>query len=107
LCFLIFIYFVIKKNNFFFNFCNKKTKKIFFVIKKIFFLITKILFYFLKLKNNLKNKNKIKKVYTHGAHMSIDWSKLMWGAKIATESKLRGSEKSFFFRGPKSQLLKT
>jgi len=39
--------------------------------------------------------------------MSIDWSKLMWGAKIATESKLRGSEKSFFFRGPKSQLLKT
>jgi len=31
-------------------------------------------------------------------------SKLAWGAKIATESKLKGPEKSCFFKEPKSQL---
>jgi len=40
-------------------------------------------------------------------HSTFNESKLAWEAKIATESKLRGLEKSCFFRGPESQLLKT
>jgi len=36
--------------------------------------------------------------------VSVDWVKIGVGAKIATESKLRGPEKSFYFKGPKSQL---
>jgi len=39
--------------------------------------------------------------------VSVYWVKIGIGAKIATESKLRGPGKSYFFRGPKSQLWKT
>jgi len=56
--------------------------------KKLFFLIT-----------NKKYKNVSTSALTE--------SKLGWGAKIATKSKLKGPEKSCFFRGSKSQLWKT
>jgi len=49
---------------------------------------------------NEKIRNKIKKI----THVYVDLVKIGVTAKIATESKLKGPEKSCFFRGSKSQL---
>jgi len=46
----------------------------------------------------------MKKITHVASTCPLTGSKLVWGAKIATESKLRGPEKSCFFRRPKSQL---
>jgi len=48
----------------------------------------------------IKNTKIIKTLPTS----TLTGSKLGCGAKIATESKLKGLRKSCFFRGPKSQL---
>jgi len=107
-------------NFIFFSICNykifyfliSKIKK--FFLKKWFFLVTKI--FFLKLQKEffffitkIENKKiiyfyfyflirKLKKIQKC-VHVSVDWVKIGLGAKIATESKLRGLEKSCLFRG--------
>ena len=79
---------------------------VFFSYKNIFFKITKRIFFFI---TKIENKKiiyfyfyflirKLKKIQKC-VHVSVDWVKIGLGAKIATESKLRGLEKSCLFRG--------